>query len=104
MLLLFIDDTASIWCFLDRSRGLMNQRRLLMIAVAFVAAVVFNARAGFAQGVELLPNLVPRPAQEISIAQDQTNGHILLRFAAVNTNIGLGRLELRAGSVTSSGQ
>jgi hypothetical protein len=82
----------------------MNQRRLLVTAAAFVVAVVFNARVGFAQAVELLPNLVPRPAQEISIAQDQTNGHILLRFAAVNTNIGLGRLELRAGSVTSSGQ
>lgn len=62
-----------------------------------------SARTGFAQVVEL-PNLVPRPASEISIVQDTTNGHTYLRFAAVNTNIGIGPLELRAGGVTASGQ
>ena len=82
----------------------MNQRRLLMILVAFVIAVVFSARAGSAQVIDLLPNLVPQTASEISIGTDPTNNHILLKFAAVNTNIGLGRLELRAGGVTSSGQ
>jgi hypothetical protein len=82
----------------------MNHRRLLMIAAMLVTAVALGAQAGFAQVVELLPNLIPRPASEISIAQDSTTGHILLKFAAVNTNLGLGRLELRAGGVTSSGQ
>jgi Lysyl oxidase len=65
---------------------------------------MLSARSAFAQASDLFPNLVPQPASEISIVQDQTTQHTLLRFAAVNTNIGAGPLELRAGGVTASGQ
>jgi hypothetical protein len=82
----------------------MKHRRGLTISAVLVAAVLVNARAGVAQPYDLLPNLVPRPASEISVVQDPTTNHIFLRFAAVNTNIGLGPLELRAGGVTGSGQ
>jgi len=77
--------------------------RLFRIGLVFMAAALVYPRAGFAQ-VDLLPNLVPRPGSEISVVQDATNGHIYLRFGAVNTNIGMGPLELRAGGVTTSGQ
>lgn len=87
---------------MDENR-IMKQHRLLLVTAACAALVIGNSRAGFAQVYDLLPNLTPRPASEISIAQD-ANGHILLRFAAVNTNMGLGPLELRAGGVTTSGQ
>ena len=74
-----------------------------MISAVFAAAVIGDSRAGFAQ-TDLLPNLTPRPASEISVVQDPTNGHILLRFAAVNTNLGIGPLELRAGGINGTGQ
>ena len=38
------------------------------------------------------------------MVQDTSNGHLLLRFAAVNTNVGLGPLELRAGGINGTGQ
>lgn len=75
-----------------------------MISAVFAAAVLVDSRAGFAQVYDMPPNLVPRPASEISVVQDATTGHMLLRFAAVNTNVGIGPLELRAGGVTGSGQ
>jgi len=81
----------------------MNQRRLLMISAVFAAAVLVDSRAGSAQD-DMLPNLVPRPASELSVVQNATSGHTFLRFAAVNTNVGVGPLELRAGGVTGSGQ
>jgi hypothetical protein len=81
----------------------MTHRRLLTASAA-MAALFLNSRAGFAQVYDLVPNLVPRPASEISVIQDPTNGHILLQFAAVNTNIGSGPLELRAGGVDGTGQ
>ena len=82
----------------------MKQPRLSVIPAVFAAAVLVNARAASAQVVDLLPNLTPRPASEISIVQDQTTGHLLLRFAAINTNLGLGPLEVRAGGATGQGQ
>lgn len=82
----------------------MKHRRALTISAVFAAAVLVNSHTGFAQVIDLLPNLVPRPASEISVVQDPANGHILLRFAAVNTNIGIGPLELRAGGVDGTGQ
>jgi hypothetical protein len=82
----------------------MKHRRVATLSVVFATAVLVNARTGYAQADDLLPNLAPRPASEISVVQDPTNGHILLRFAAVNTNIGNGALELRAGGATGSGQ
>lgn len=82
----------------------MNLRRLFITSAVLAVAMLANARAGFAQVYDLLPNLVPQPASEVSLAIDGTTGHLYLRFAAVNTNIGIGPLELRAGSVTSSGQ
>lgn len=82
----------------------MKHRRALTISAVFAAAVLVNSRTGFAQVIDLLPNLVPRPASEISVVQDPANGHILLRFAAVNTNIGIGPLELRAGGINGTGQ
>jgi hypothetical protein len=82
----------------------MNQRRLLTIVSVVTAIVLVSSRSGYAQVQDLLPNLVPRTASEISVIQDATTGHIFLRFAAVNTNIGIGPLELRAGGVTASGQ
>src|SRR5262245_40352284 len=80
----------------------MNQRRLVMIPALFAAVVLVNSRAGFAQ-TELLPNLVPLPASEISVVQS-ANGHTLLRFAAVNTNVGQGPLELVPGGIDGTGQ
>lgn len=74
-----------------------------MISALFAIAVLVDSRAGFAQS-DLLPNLAPRPASELSVVQDPTNGHILLRFAAVNTNLGAGPLELRAGGINGTGQ
>jgi len=81
----------------------MKQRRLVMIPAVFAAVVLVNSRAGFAQ-TDLLPNLSPRPASEISVVTNASNGHLLLRFAAVNTNVGVGPLELRAGGVNGTGQ
>jgi Lysyl oxidase len=81
----------------------MNQRRFLTICSVLAVAVLVVSRSGFAQ-TDLLPNLAPRPASEISVLQDPANGHILLRFAAVNTNVGSGPLELRAGGVNGTGQ
>jgi hypothetical protein len=74
-----------------------------MISAVFAVAVLVDSRTGFAQ-TELRPNLVPRPASELSVVQDASNGHILLRFAAVNTNVGLGPVELRAGGINGTGQ
>ena len=82
-------------------KGTMKQRRLVMIPVVFAAVVLVNSRAGFAQ-TELLPNLSPLPASELSVAQ--VNNRTLLRFAAVNTNVGNGPLELRAGGIDGTGQ
>jgi hypothetical protein len=82
----------------------MTLRRISTLSAMCAAVLLVNSRAGFAQTNDLLPNLAPRPASEISVVQDSTNGHTLLRFAAVNTNVGLGPLELRAGNVTGSGQ
>lgn len=81
----------------------MNQRRFLMIWTVVAFAVLIDSRPGFAQ-TDLLPNLAPRPASEISVVQDPSNNHILLRFAAVNTNVGSGPLELRAGGINGTGQ
>jgi hypothetical protein len=81
----------------------MHQRRFFVISALFAVAVIGDSRAGFAQS-DLLPNLAPRPASELTVAQDPTNGHILLRFAAVNTNLGAGPLELRAGGINGTGQ
>jgi lysyl oxidase/IPT/TIG domain-containing protein len=80
----------------------MHQRRLLMISAAFAAVLLVDSRAGFAQ-TDLLPNLVPLPASELSVVQD-TNGHTLLRFAAVNTNVGAGPLELVPGGIDGTSQ
>jgi hypothetical protein len=66
--------------------------------------VLLNARVMSAQVVDLLPNLTPQMASELSVVQDQTNGHTLLRFAAVNRNLGAGPLDVHAGGVTGSGQ
>jgi hypothetical protein len=82
----------------------MKPRRFLIISTVMAAAMPLSARSGFAQVSELRPNLVPRPASEISVVQDPATQHVLLRFAAVNTNIGDGPLELRAGGVNASGQ
>ena len=82
----------------------MNQRRLLMTSAVCSAVVLLHARAGSAQVVDLLPNLTPQPASEISVVQDQTNGHTLLRFAAVNRNLGTGPLDVHAGGASGSGQ
>jgi hypothetical protein len=65
--------------------------------------VLLTGRVDFAQVVDLLPNLTPQMASEFSIVQD-SNGHTLLRFAAVNRNLGTGPLDVHAGGVTSSGQ
>jgi Lysyl oxidase len=81
----------------------MNHRRVLTTLAILAAIVLVNSAAGFAQ-TDLLPNLVPRPASEISVVQDLTNNHILLRFAGVNTNVGDGPLELRPGGLSGSGQ
>lgn len=80
----------------------MEKRRLAIIPAVFAAVVLVNSRAAFAQ-TELRPNLVPRPASEISV-QNASNGRLVLRFAAVNTNVGLGPLELRAGGLSGTGQ
>jgi len=82
----------------------MKLRRDLIASTIVAAALLLSARTAFAQATDLLPNLVPQPASEISIVLDQTTQHVLLRFAAVNTNIGAGPLELRAGGVNASGQ
>jgi hypothetical protein len=82
----------------------MNQPRLLMTSALCALVVLLNTRVEFAQVVDLLPNLIPQMASEISVVQDQTNGHMLLRFAAVNQNLGDGPLDVHAGGVTSSGQ
>jgi lysyl oxidase len=79
----------------------MKQRRFAIIPAVFAAVVLINSRAGFAQ-TELLPNLSPLPASELSVAQ--VNNRTLLRFAAVNTNVGNGPLELRAGGIDGTGQ
>jgi hypothetical protein len=84
-------------------KGAMHQRRLLMISAAFAAVLLVDSRAGFAQ-TDLLPNLVPLPAQEFSVLQDTTNHRTLLRFGTVNTNVGLGPLELHAGGINGTGQ
>ena len=85
-------------------RAVMKQPSLSVIPAVFAAAVLVNARAASAQVVDLLPNLTPRPASELSIVEDPTTGHLLLRFAAINTNLGLGPLEVRAGGASGAGQ
>ena len=82
----------------------MNQPRLLMTSAVCSVIVLLNARVMSAQVVDLLPNLTPQMASELSVVQDQANGHILLRFAAVNRNLGAGPLDVHAGGVTGSGQ
>jgi lysyl oxidase len=81
----------------------MKHPRALTILAVLAAIVLVKPAAAFAQ-TELLPNLTPRPASEISVVQDSSNGHILLRFAAVNANLGIGPLELRPGGLDGTGQ
>ena len=81
----------------------MTQRLLRLFGICLVY-VLLNPSFGFGQGVDLVPNLVARPASQFSIVVDSTNGHLLLRFGATNWNNGLGPLELVAGAGTSSGQ
>jgi Lysyl oxidase/IPT/TIG domain len=81
----------------------MKKRHFFIIPAVFAAVVLVDSRAGFAQ-TDLLPNLAPLPASEISVVQDTTNNKTLLRFAAVNTNVGAGPLELRAGGIDGTGQ
>jgi hypothetical protein len=82
----------------------MKHRCLSAIPAVFAAAVLASAPGASAQVIDLLPNLTPRPATEFVISQDPTTGRLLLRFAAINTNLGLGALEVRAGGATSQGQ
>ena len=81
----------------------MTQRLLRLFGICLVY-VLLNPSFGFGQGVDLVPNLVARPASQFSIVVDSTNGHLLLRFGATNWNNGLGPLELVAGAGTTSGQ
>src|SRR5262245_22453943 len=76
---------------------------LRLLGICFVC-VLLNPYLGFSQSVVLFPNLVARPASQLSIVVDGTNGHLLLRFGATNWNNGLGPLELIAGAGTTSGQ
>src|SRR5687768_1487671 len=82
----------------------MNQPRLLMTSAVCAVIVLLTARVGFTQVIDLLANLTTQMASELSVVLDQTNGHILLRFAAVSRNMGSGPLDVHAGGVTSSGQ
>lgn len=80
------------------------RQRLFLTSMMCLVIVLLNTRADFAQVADLLPNLTPKPASEISIVVDPTTGHTLLRFAAINQNLGAGPLDVHAGGVTSSGQ
>ena len=82
----------------------MNQPRLLITSAVCSVLVLLNARAGSAQVVDLLPNLTPQQAKEISIYQASPTSPVLLRFAAINQNLGAGPLEVRAGAGSGSGQ
>ena len=80
------------------------RQRLLSLSMMCLAIVVLNTRNGFAQAADLLPNLTPKTASEISIVLDPANGHTLLRFAAINQNLGAGPLDVHAGGVDGTGQ
>jgi hypothetical protein len=83
---------------------MMKHRSLSVTSALFAAVVLINAGVTEAQVVDLLPNLTPLPASEFVISQDPTNGRVLLRFAAINTNLGFGPLDVRAGGASSEGQ
>ena len=53
-----------------------------------------SAAADTRPDIELLPDLVPLPPQDLVITEEE--GRLLLRFSATYYNQGLGRLELRA--------
>ena len=82
----------------------MHTRSIWTLAGSVLAFVLLNAHVASAQVTELIPNLVARPATQLSIAVDSTNGHVLLRFDGTSWNNGLGPLELIAGGATSNGQ
>ena len=82
----------------------MTQRYTFRLFGISLVCVLLNPHLGFSQGVDLVPNLVARPASQLSIVVDSTNGHLLLRFGATNWNNGLGPLEIIAGAGTTSGQ
>lgn len=82
----------------------MHTRSIWALVGSVTACVLFNANIASAQVTELTPNLVARPASQLSIVVDSTNGHVLLRFDGTSWNNGLGPLELIAGGATDNGQ
>lgn len=83
----------------------MFQIRTVLFGSMMASAIVFAPKAP-AQVADLLPNLRPRPAQDIALVPSfQVPGGTRLNFSTTSWNSGLGPLELVAGPVdTGSGK
>jgi hypothetical protein len=75
--------------------------RTFAVCAGLVAAISIAPVA--AAQVDLLPNLEPLPAHDISLVCDSL-GNQQLRFAATTWNSGAGPMELRAGEVVTAGR
>jgi hypothetical protein len=76
---------------------------LWILAFCAVTTLLFAA-SGAAQGVELLPNLQPFPAFNLSIEPNFSTGGKQIRFSTRSWNKGTGPLELVAGETGPEGQ
>ena len=76
---------------------------LRLLAFGWVTNLLF-ASAGFAQAVELRPNLKPFPAFEVHLGTNFATGGKQITFSTRSWNKGAGPLELVAGETSSSGQ
>jgi len=63
---------------------------LVMLGVGIL--VLDPGFASKARATELLPNLTPKPAEDISVLED--NGHTYVRFSTITWNSGAGPMEL----------
>lgn len=77
--------------------------RGLLIRGAIVAGLVLPT-AGYAQVLELKPNLTALQASELSVVLDSVTGEPILRFATTSWNSGTGPTELVAGGTGEAGQ
>jgi hypothetical protein len=78
--------------------------RVFLAAVSATIAIIVVTTAITAQVQELRPNLVAFPAASLSLSVVREGNVTKLRFTTTSWNNGSGRLELRAGEVSSDGQ
>jgi hypothetical protein len=78
------------------------QIRPILMGLMFVG-ITSLATSPCAQAVELLPNLKPLPAANLSLTTDFFTGKLKLRFSTTSWNNGTGPLQLEAGTVDTGG-